>query len=136
MARYSVDGPGVLVPARVCALLERHLRLDRVRAEVRGADEQLDEVLSDLRVVAQSYLTTGSVRGTPVAERAERPSESPIADAMTASQVADITGVTPHAVRLARRRGHLRGVQVNGRWMFPRDEVRRWQQRTAQRTAP
>ena len=134
MARsYRIEGPAVVVPARVAALLERHLRLDRVRVEVRGADAELDAVLSDWAVVAKQHRQV-SHQVSSIAPHTKPAAQSTADDDpwLSARQVADLVGVTAVAVRKARRQGRLTGRHIDGAWKFHRDEVERWRsERTA-----
>lgn len=116
---HGVDAPVVVVPARVCAWLERHARLNEVRVENRGADPEVDAVLVALRLAALTWRT--SATGTPVAAKPEPATD--LNQWLSTTQAADILYITDRAVRLAISEKRLPATQVNGRWRITREDV-------------
>jgi hypothetical protein len=129
--RFAVDGPAVIVPGRLALLLERHLRLDRVRLDVRGADAELDALLSSWHAVSLLYaeraVPASGQRGSSVDPTPEAGRRSdPMKDLLSAQDVADAVDVSSSAVRLAARQGRLAGQKVDGEWSFHRHDVAAW----------
>ena len=129
--RYAVDGPAVVVPARIALLLECHYRMDRLRMDVRGRDPELDEVLNAWHAVAMQWSPetgseNGSVTGTEVAGASEPVAPSEAVEQISASEVANQFGCTTRAVTKAAAERRLRGQFVAGRWLFHPDDVAVW----------
>jgi excisionase family DNA binding protein len=134
VSRFEVEGPAVLVPGRVAALLEKTLKLDTVRSQLRGADRETDEVLLAIRVTGLRWAEGRSAE--PACDPASSvPKASQVGGRswMTARQVADELGVTSSAVTLAAREGRLAGEQVGGQWRFEVDDVAVWKARRSRR---
>jgi len=112
------DGAVVIVPARVAAWLSRHARLDELRAQVRGADAEVDNVLVALAVASATWRTsaTGSTH-------APEPEVRALSPWMSSTQAADLLGITSRAVRLAIGEERLPAEQVDGRWRITREDV-------------
>lgn len=101
----------VVVPARIAALLDQHLRLDRFRKSVRGHDAELDSVLLAIRLAAVVY---SSATGT---ERAKTPEPQPHSSRGIGTPAAAIQlGISDRAVRKAMTEGRLNAEKVDGRW--------------------
>lgn len=111
-------GAVVVVPARVASWLLRHAQLDRVRAEVRGADPEVDAVLVALTVSGLHWRTAAT--GSDVAPEPEVGAPS---QWMSTTQASDSLGITDRAVRLAIRDQRLPAEQVGGRWRISREDV-------------
>lgn len=129
--RYAVDGPAVVVPARIALILESHYRMDRLRMEVRGRDRELDEVLSSWHAIAMMWSPetgseVGSVPGTEVVGSSEPVAPSEAVEQISASEVANQFGCTTRAVTKAAAERRLRGRLVAGRWLFHPDDVVAW----------
>ena len=127
--RYAIDGPAVIVPARIALLLERHYRMERLRLEVRGRDAELDGVLAAWHAAAMQWSPgsdAGSDAGTEMAGGSEPAGQSDPVDPISASEVARSCGVSPRAVTKAASEGRLRGRLVAGRWTFHPDDVAAW----------
>ncbi len=112
----AIHGPGVFVPARIAAGLERALRLDEYRMRVRGADRQLDEVLLAVHVCALQWSV----------ERRSVDDQRTLSDRWTTEEVAARVGITRHAVAAAAKAGRLVGERIDGRWTFEPDMVAIW----------
>lgn len=113
---HGVDGsPVAVVPGRVAAWLVRRLQLDRVRAEIRGQDPEVDAVLVGLTVAGAAWRArTGSAAGTTVAPTSEPAGEYPL----STKDAADRLGLSTRAVTKAAKAGRLGGHQRDGRWYF------------------
>ena len=109
-------GPGVEVPGRVAAWLEARTDLRRIRTDARGADPEVDAVLSDLHRVA--LLWRSSVDGSDPRKPAEARALLPW---LTVSEVAIRLGVTSSRVRQEIRAKHLAAELVDRRWRVRRE---------------
>jgi hypothetical protein len=124
--RYAIDGPVLLVPARIAALLERHYKMHELRLSARGWDTQLDAVLAAWHAIALQWIDdstrNASATGSEVAADAE-----PVGALMlSTATVAALASCTPRAVRLAAAEGRLVGCKSAGRWVFDRVDVKAW----------
>ena len=123
-----VEGPAVIVPARVAVMLEYRLPLDDLRVQVRGKDVELDAVLLALHTAALMYVEATrdeltSAVGSGVAAVSEVPARSTV---MTTSEVACTADCTTRAVTLAAVKEQLLGAKRDGRWWFEIDDVAAW----------
>lgn len=116
---HGIGGPVVVIPARVCAWLERHAQLNEVRIRERGTDPEVDAVLVALRLAALTWRTTAT--GTPVAAKPEAPTD--LNQWLSTTQAADILYITDRAVRLAIKEGRLPATLLNGRWRITREDI-------------
>lgn len=113
-----LTGPGVFLPARICAALERVADLPRVRVQHRGLDAELDTVLGDIRTAAARWRATAT--GSP---QAPPPEVGALSGWLSTTQAADLLGITDRAVRLAITEHRLNAEQVDGRWRITRENV-------------
>jgi excisionase family DNA binding protein len=111
----GLGGPSVVVPARVAAWLETRLDLRRIRTDVRGADPELDAVLLDLAVVAQTWRSRVNA-----SDRAEPSQADALLPWLTVSEAADQLGVTGSRVRQLVHTNALPAEQVDRRWRINR----------------
>lgn len=116
---HGIGAPVVVVPARVCAWLERNARLNEVRIENRGADAEVDAVLVALRLAALTWRNTAT--GSPVAAKPEVTAD--LNQWLSTTQAADILYITDRAVRLAISEKRLPATQVNGRYRIAREDI-------------
>lgn len=116
---HGVGAPVVVIPARVCAWLERHAGLNEVRIRERGSDAEVDAVLVAVRLAALTWRTTAT--GSPLAAKPEAPTD--LNQWLSTSQAADIIYITDRAVRLAIREGRLPATLLNGRWRITREDI-------------
>ena len=125
---HGIDGPAVVVPARVAAWLQSRAGLDRLRIDNRGVDPEVDAVLTALRVAALHWraAATGSD------PRKEPEGEAESVTWLTSAQAADSLGVGPRAIRLAIAEQRLPAERVGGRWLINREDVEHYR---AARTA-
>lgn len=136
MSRYLLDGPGVFVPARVCAVLEgvlgTHLR--RLRTEARGRDVPVAEVLSAVRAAGLVWAeqarrdVAGSGSGTFVADDDVGVVKFEASE-LTTVEVAGLAGCSPRWVARAAEHGDLVGRKRGGQWRFRLEAAGSWIER-------
>lgn len=117
---HGFKGPVVLVPARVCAWLERHAELQQVRVEARGRDAEVDSVLVAMRTAAMAWRATaiGSVQ-------AAEPEE--LAKWLSVPQIANYLDVTDRAIRHAIADGRLKATRDGTRWKVAQEDFIHYQ---------
>jgi excisionase family DNA binding protein len=109
----------MILPGRVAAWLEHHLRLNSVRVEVRGRDAEVDSALNAIRLVAVAWRNTNSVPGRKPPEVAE---EMPSFYNTTAA--ATYLGITDRGVRQAIKDGRLEATQtIDGRHQIHAEDL-------------
>lgn len=115
-----------IVTGRVAYLLSRHFDLKELRltAQTRR-DSEVYDTLTAIHEAALRYQSACYADGTSVDPDAEQAAPSQ-GELLSASSVARLHDVTPHAVRIAVRRGRLRGEQREGRWWFTPEAVADW----------
>lgn len=119
---HGLDGPAVVVPARVAAWLERAAGLRELRAQHRGADGEVDAVLVALGVAAAAWRQQAGIssdQGTDQRKQAEPEPGSPL----TTAQAADLLGITDRGVRAAIDGGRLNAQRVGDRWHIDREDL-------------
>ncbi|HME16034.1 MAG TPA: hypothetical protein VKG83_11420 [Mycobacterium sp.] len=116
-AEFSVHvGPIAVLDGRVCAALSRLLNLDKLRAQVRGQDAEVDQALLAIRLAALKYNGTTSATGSksaPVAE-AVRPSPQHESSTFSTTTAAGIAGIGPRAIRQAIAEKRLAATKDDG----------------------
>ncbi|WP_157417546.1 helix-turn-helix domain-containing protein [Nocardioides sp. Iso805N] len=115
----GVDGPAVLVPARIAAILERHADLTALRVRTRGVDPEASAVLEALRVAAMTW--RGSATGTEGAPKPEPAQDSN--QWLSTGEAADLAGVTSRAIRKAIEGGRLQATEIGGRYRISREDL-------------
>jgi len=114
---HGIDGPVVVVPGRVAALLDNLVDLTRLRIDVRGQDPELDAVLVALRTAALAW--RASAGGLP-----DRTPADPLPPWISAGQTAELLGVDPRHVRRLATTGRLTGRQLGDRtWLIERESA-------------
>lgn len=126
---HGIDGPVAVVPGRVAAWLVRRLQLDRVRAEIRGTDPEVDAVLLALTVAGAAWRARSCVDATPLAQSAQPASSSEL----TTNEAARRAGVTPQAIRKAITANRLPARRVGPGWLVEPAELDLYRTRTAAR---
>lgn len=108
---------GTLVTDRLAYLLVRTPQFNQMRATVRGGDRDVDDLLITISKRGRAwrdYVDVSTLR---------KSAEVPV-KWFTPAEVANQTGVTGHAVRLAIREGRLPATKIDGRWQIsPADLV-------------
>jgi len=117
-------GPVAVIDGRTCALLNRVLRLDKVRAEIRGQDAELDQALVAIRLAGIAY-DQSSAAGTTSAPNAEpeRRLKPQLHDTVSTTTAATILGITDRAVRKAITEKRLPATHLDGRWRIHRQDL-------------
>ncbi|MFB9238682.1 helix-turn-helix domain-containing protein [Plantactinospora siamensis] len=119
---HGVDGPAVVVPARVAAWLERAAQLRAVRAQHRGADPEVDAVLVALATAAAAWRTTRHLDTGHGIEQRKQP-EPEAGSALTTTQAAHLLGITDRGIRAAITGGRLTAQRVGDRWHIQREDL-------------
>ncbi len=109
---YGLDGPAVVVPARVAAVLAQK-GLRNVRHALRGMDPEVDAVLEAILLAAEAWKRHRGLASDLGSER-DTESAGQASSSLTATEVAGLLGITPRAVRLAITEGRLDGRQTAG----------------------
>jgi excisionase family DNA binding protein len=115
-----VDGPGVFVPAPVCARLERTLleAADAARRQGLALDLGAAHVIDEISTVAGWWRASAARK--PAGPSAEVPGSSP---PMTVNDAAAMLGVSASRIRQRLRAGDLAGERSNGRWRIDRAAI-------------
>ncbi|WP_396939601.1 helix-turn-helix domain-containing protein [Mycolicibacterium sp.] len=124
---FGLSGPAVVVDGRVCAILSRVLKLDRLRMEVRGQDPQLDQTLVAIRLAA--IASRSSAPGTTSAPQSEPVSGSrgQLNDTVNTSTAATILGITDRAIRKSIAEKRLPATKIDGRYRINREDLATFQ---------
>lgn len=112
---HGLDGPAVVVPARVAAWLERYARLRQIRVEHRGADPEVDSVLVALAVAAAAWRQQTGVSSDQGTDQRKQPELGPCSD-MSTTEAADRLNMTDRGVRAAIAAGRLHAHRDGDRW--------------------
>ena len=121
-AEHYIHGTGgdrvVILPARVCAWLDRAADLDALAARVRGHDGELDNLLTAIRWAGRNWSSyaSGTTPVTPTQPGALSPW-------LTTTAVAISLGISEPGVRKALRERRLEGENVEGRWRVSREAL-------------
>jgi excisionase family DNA binding protein len=119
---HGIDGPVVVVSARVCAYLNRYAGLNRFRVDHRGDDTEVDAALFAFRIAELRWRE--AVTGTKMAAKPELSASS---QWLSTTQAAGITGTTDRGIRKAIASGHLKAENVAGRWRIDRENLTHYQ---------
>ncbi len=121
---HDQPGPVVVVPARVAAWLDSH-GLSGLRVSARGADAEVDAVLSALHYAALSWRTATSASARPEigAEVVRSNAEDLAALTVNTTKAAQLLGISPRAVRFAVEAGRLQAEKVDGQWQISREDL-------------
>ena len=116
--RYLIGftGPGVVVPGRVAAVLDKLLDLREIRTQLRGYDAELDGVLVAMATAAAAW--RASATGRP-----ERTSPDPLPEWITTAKAADVLYCDPRHVRRLIAEGKLTGQQITRGWLVETESV-------------
>lgn len=121
-----LTGPGVHLPARICAWLEQYANLPQLRVQSRGADPEADAVLADIRTAAAHWRIAAT--GTP-----QRQQAAPQPRWYGTTTAADHLGLAPRTVRLACENGTLPARQIDGRWRISAEDLAHYRAARTQR---
>jgi excisionase family DNA binding protein len=126
---HGLDGPCVLVPGRVAALLLARTDLRSYHAKHRGEDPEVDAVLVGLKVAAAAWGATVADRGNGQAERCPwQPGSAPW---LSTRDAARRLCCSPRTVRWAIAQGRLPAVWFRGGWVLDPVEVEHYRARRA-----
>jgi excisionase family DNA binding protein len=118
MTLIGVDGPAVLVSARITAILERYADLSALRVRTRGVDPEATQVLVNIRAAAMSW--RGTATGTTVAAIEELAAGLEL---LSTAQAADLLGVSRRGIGQAITRRKLPATRVGRVWRVSREDV-------------
>ncbi|PJJ58573.1 excisionase family DNA binding protein [Mumia flava] len=113
------EGPAVVVPARVAAVLERYADLTSLRVRTRGVDPEASAVLEALRAAAMSW--RASATGSAGDTEAEPGTDSQ--QWLSTTEAARVIGVSSRAIRMAIARGGIPAQSVGDRYRISREDV-------------
>ncbi|WP_193046815.1 excisionase family DNA-binding protein [Mycolicibacterium baixiangningiae] len=113
-----------VIDGRICGLLNQLLKLDRVRAEIRGQDPQLDQALLAIKLAGAAYMNS-SATGKRQAPQPEPATHCDQQDDNTISttSAATLLGVTDRAIRRAITDKRLPATKLDGRYRIGRTEL-------------
>lgn len=122
---HGLDGPVVIVTGRVAAWLLTNTSLPQLRAQVRGADPEIDAGLIALTNAGLHWRTSAATSdsGSALVDEAE---VAPALDSMSTGQAAEALGIGDRAVRLAIAKGRLKAQQIGGRWLVDREDIEQY----------
>lgn len=116
----GADGPAVVVPARIAAILERQAGLSALRVRVRGVDPEATKVLEALRYAAMFWRSSATT-GTSVAKRPEPAASS--GEVVGCSAAAAALECTSRAIRKACDEGRMPATKTAAGWRISRDDL-------------
>ena len=117
----GVSGPGVLLPARVCRVLQHELgrELSALRVRARGVDQETAYALMAIQLASAALV--------PVEEHVSRPVEEPPEDwYMSTTEVAERLHVSRRAIGQAIARGTLPATKVGRAWRVRSTDVQNY----------
>jgi excisionase family DNA binding protein len=120
---HGINGPVVIIDGAVCALLNRLLGLDKIRAQVRGKDAQLDQTLLAIRLAGVA--TESSAPGTGIAAQPEPGPrlQGQLNETFSTSTAATILNMTDRGVRKAITEKRLKATLLDGRHRITREDL-------------
>ncbi|MBQ1060050.1 helix-turn-helix domain-containing protein [Micromonospora sp. C41] len=119
---HGLEGPSVVVPARVAAWLERYAGLRDLRTAHRGADAEVDAVLVALALAAQMWRQRTGVSSDQGTDQRNQPDQGPCCDLST-TEAADRLNMTDRGVRAAIARGSLTAHRDGDRWRVAPEDL-------------
>lgn len=126
----GVAEPAVVVPARVCSLLERLPEMSALRVRVRGVDREAAAVLVAIREAAMLW-RSGFASATTDAPKPQPAALS--GEWIGTTLAAEFAQVSPTAIRKAIDRGELPGVRVGDRRRVRREDLEHYRAARAAR---
>ena len=124
-AQHYIHGGGsvIVVPARICAYLNRYAGLERFRLDNAGVDPEVDALLIAFRVAELAW--SNAATGTP---RATTPELAPSSEWLSTTQAAGQLHMTDRGIRTAIAAGRLQAESVAGRWRISREALAHFRQ--------
>ncbi|WP_068153509.1 helix-turn-helix domain-containing protein [Rhodococcoides corynebacterioides] len=131
---HGIDGPVVLVPARVAAWIEANTSIEALRVAARGTDTEVDAVLLALHEAALRSRSSGSERkhltcdASADAEiRLQTPTtHGDLVELLSTPETATVTGLSDRAIRYAITSGQLSGIRRGAKWFVRRSDAERF----------
>lgn len=119
---HGIDGPAVVVPARVAAWLERVARVAQLRIDHRGIDPEVDSVLVALGVAATAWRVNQGISTDQGTGQRKEP-ELAAGSSLTTTQAANLLHITDRGVRAAIASGRLDAQRVGDQWLIDREDL-------------
>ncbi|MDH6460886.1 excisionase family DNA binding protein [Micromonospora sp. A200] len=119
---HGLDGPTVVVPARVAAWLERTGNLWELRTRHRGADPEVDSVLVALATAAAIWRQQAGISSDHGTDQRKQP-ETETGSPLTTTQAAHRLGITDRGVRAAIAAQRLNAQRVGDQWLIDREDL-------------
>ena len=122
---HYIHGAGavIIVPARICAYLNRYAGLEQFRRDNVGIDPDVDALLIAFRVAELAWRR--SVTGTTQAATPELAASS---EWLSTTQAAGQLHMTDRGIRTAIAAGRLQADSVAGRWRISREALSHFRQ--------
>jgi len=119
---YYFDCPSVVLLGRTAAWLLTETNLSSRRAEVRGADCEVDAQLNAIAVLGQQWRSSASsaASGTTLGQMRNLP---PVSEDMSSRQAGKALGLDERSVRKACAEGRLPAVRTSSGWRIRRPDV-------------
>ncbi len=111
----------VAVPFRICAIITRQAGLKAWANARRGADPQMDQVVHDMTMAGLRWVTSAVGKETRQDPVGEAPSKW-----LTATEAAELVGVSARAARLAAHEGRIPAEKFGGQWQISREDAEHW----------
>jgi excisionase family DNA binding protein len=118
------QGAVAVIDGRVCHLLNKLVGLDKLRAQVRGQDAQLDQALLAIRLAGVAYDETASA-GTVSAPPEEYVSRSnrQLNDTLSTTEAAALLRISRRAVSKECKQKRLAATLVGRNYRITRDDL-------------
>ena len=121
---HGLEGPVVVVPARIARKLLRDAGVAAYYEAHRNEDLEFDAVVQAFKGAAVTLTSVpASVSGTSVDDVPEVPPPSERLVLLSCSEAAGLLGISPRAVRMACEQGRMKSQQVGGRRLIDREDV-------------
>lgn len=106
-------------------MFENRFELHKLRAAVRGKDQELDDTLLAIRLAAMSYVATAESQ-LPIDRKRVAEGAEVVGDWLSTTQVAVVADCDERTVRLAASEARLIGEKFDGQWRFTQHDAIRW----------
>ena len=121
---HGLDGPVAVIDGRVCAMLNKLLSLDKVRAQIRGQNPQLDQALLAIKLVGTAYAASSATGKSQAPQPEPAPqSQRQLNDTVSTTTAAALLNMTDRAVRRAITEKRLKATRLDGRYRIDRDDL-------------
>jgi excisionase family DNA binding protein len=117
-------GAVAVIDGRICHMLSKLVGLDKLRAQVRGQDAQLDQTLLAIRLAGIAYDESASA-GTIAAPQGEPvpQSHSQLHNTLSTAEAAALLHMTRRAVSSECKQKRLPSTLVGGRYRITRNDL-------------